>query len=71
VSDQRGHPRGFTNLPRAEVVTIGVSSALAGDDANADAQRDALAGAFDDSFIDADGAGGEIFEIKIGLVYPG
>ena len=71
AGDQRGHARGFADLLGAEIVAIGVAGALARDDANADAQRHALAGALDDAFVDADGAGGEVFEIQIGVLSAG
>ena len=51
-----------------EVVAVGVAGALPGDDANADAQGDALGGALDDRFVDADGAGGEVFEVQVGVI---
>ena len=65
---QRGHVRGLADLLRAEVVAVGVAGALAGDDAHADAQRDALRRALDDGLIDADGTGGQVFEIQVGVV---
>ena len=68
---QRGHVSGIEDLFGAEIVAVGVAGAFAGDDANADAQRDALGGAFDDAFIDADGSGGEVFEVEVGILAAG
>ena len=65
---QGGDARGFADLLRAEIVAIGVAGALARDHADADAQRDALGGALDDGFVDADGTGGEVFEVEVGIV---
>ena len=59
---------GVADLLRAEVVAVGVAGALAGDDADADAQRDALGRALDDRFVDADGTGGKVFEVEVGVI---
>ena len=53
---------------RAEVVAIGVAGAFAGDDADSGAHADAFGGAFDDLLVDAEGAGGEVFEVDVGVV---
>ena len=66
--DQRGDLRGMADFFRAEIVAVGVAGAFARDDAHADAERNALRGALDDRFIDADGTGGEVFEIEVGIV---
>ena len=59
---------GVQNLFGTQIVAIGVSGALAGDYADADAERNALRGALDDGFVHADVAGGQILEVQIGVV---
>ena len=54
--DQRRDLRRVPDLLRAQIVAVGVSGALPRDDAYADAERNALGGALDDGFIDADGS---------------
>ena len=54
-----------------KVVGIGVAGSFAGDDADAAAGRDSLAGGFDQGLVDADGGRGDRFEIKIGIVATG
>ena len=48
-----------------EVVGVGVAGALAGDDADAAAYADALAGGLDEGLIDAERGGGNRFKIKV------
>ena len=66
--DAGGHARGLADLLRGQIVAIGVAGALARDHAHADAQRHALRGALHDGFVDADGAGEQVFEIQIGVI---
>jgi hypothetical protein len=66
--DERRDLRRTPDFLRAEVVAVGVSGALSRDDAHADAERNALRCALDDRFVDADGTGGEVFEIEVGIV---
>ena len=65
--DQGRHARGFANLLRAEVVAVGVASALACDHTHTDAHSDAFGGALDDLLINTNGAGGDVFEIQVGV----
>src|SRR5262249_34576967 len=45
-----------------------VTGAFSGDNANADAELDTLRRGLDDAFVNADGGGGKIFEIEIGIL---
>ena len=71
LGDARGDSRGLADLVRTQIVAIGVAGALADEDADAHAQLDSLRGALDDAFVDADGAGGQIFEIQVGVLASG
>ena len=71
LRDAGGHARGFANLFGAEIVAVGVAGALARDHAHADAQGNALGRALDDGFIDAELAGGEVFEVEVGVLAAG
>ena len=66
--DVGGYAGGLADLFRGEVVAVGVAGALAGDDADADAHGNALRGALDHGFIDADGAGLEVLEVEVGVI---
>ena len=66
--DQRRDLRRVPDLLRTQIVAVGVAGAFARDDAHADAERNALRRALDDRFVDADGAGGEVFEVEVGIV---
>ena len=68
--DARRHARGLANLLRAEVVAVGVAGTLARDHAHTHPQRHALQRALHDGFIDADGTGGKILEVKVGIRAP-
>ncbi len=69
--DERGGARGVEKALGAEVVGIGVAGALAGEDADAAAGADALAGGFDDLLVDAQRGGGNRLKIKVGVVAAG
>ncbi len=69
--DAGRHARGFADFFGAQVVAVGVAGALARDHAHADAERDALDGALDDGFVDAELAGGEVFEVQVGVIAAG
>ena len=66
--DEGGGVGGFADFGGAEVVAVGVAGAFAGDDADSGAHADAFGGAFDDLLVDAEGAGGEVFEVDVGVV---
>ncbi len=65
--DVRRDARRFANFLGTQIVAVGVAGALARNDAHADAEAHALGRALDDPFVDADGGGGQIFEIKVGI----
>jgi hypothetical protein len=65
VGDQRRGARGFEQAIGAEVVGIGVAGALAGENANAAADADALRGGLDDAFVHAERGRGDGFEVEI------
>ena len=67
----RGDASRPTDLLRAEIVAIGVTGALASDDSHADTQGNSLDGALDDRFVNAKAAGGQVFEVQIGVIAAG
>ena len=66
--DEGGDVGGFADFGGGEVVAVGVAGAFAGDDADSGAHADAFGGAFYDLLVDAEGAGGEVFEVDVGVV---
>jgi len=71
LGDASCDARGFADFFRTEIVAVGVAGTVARDHAHADAKGDALHRALDDGFIDAEAAGGEVFEVEIGVVAAG
>ena len=71
VGDEGGGACGFEQAIGAEVVGVGVAGALAGEDANAAADADALGGGLDDAFVHAEGGGGDGLEVEIGELSAG
>ena len=71
AGDQGRGARGVQNAVGRKIVGVGVSGALAGDDANAASGGDSLAGRLDHGLIDHQRGRGEIFEIKVGVVAAG
>ena len=67
AGDERSGFRGVQDALRREIVGIGVSGALAGDDANAASGADALGGGLDEGLVDADGGRVQIFEVEVGV----
>jgi hypothetical protein len=55
----------------AEIVSVGVAGALAGEDADAAAGAGALAGGFDDLLVDTERGGGDRLEVEVGVVAAG
>ena len=71
VGDQRCGACGFQEAIGAEVVGVGVAGALAGENANAAADADALGGGLDDAFVHAEGGRGDSLEVKVGELSTG
>ncbi len=71
VGDERGGAGGAQQAFGGKVVGVGVAGSLAGDDADAAAGGDSLAGGLDEGFVDADGGRGDGFEIEVGVVASG
>ncbi len=65
---QSGNTGGSQDFSGTQIIGVGVSGALAGDHANAHAQRNSLRGGLHDPLVDADHAGGEVLEIQIRVV---
>ena len=66
--DAGGHARGFADLLGGEIAAVRVARAFSGDHSNAHADRDALRGAFHHRLVDADGAGGHVLEVQVGII---
>jgi hypothetical protein len=66
VGDQRGGASGLEKAVRAEVIGVSKAGALAGENANAAADADALCGGLDDALVHTQGHGGDGLEVKIG-----
>jgi hypothetical protein len=69
--DEGGGAGGVEQALGAEIVSVGVAGALAGEDADAAAGAGALAGGFDDLLVDAEGGGGDGLEVEVGVVAAG
>jgi hypothetical protein len=69
--DEGGGAGGVEQALGAEVVGVGVAGALAGEDADAAAGADALAGGLDDLLVDAERGGGDGLEVEVGVVAAG
>src|SRR5262249_21513064 len=66
--DAGSDSRGLQNRFGAQIVAVGVAGSLAGEDAHPNAKRDTLRSALDDRFIHANGTGGKILKIKVGVI---
>jgi hypothetical protein len=71
AGDERGGAGGAQEAGAGEVVGVGVAGALAGEDADAAADADALAGGLDQRLVDAQRGGGDGLEVEVGVVAAG
>src|SRR5271170_2396318 len=71
VGDQRRGAGGAKQAFRREIVGVSIAGALTGDDANAAAGADSLAGGLDQRLIDADRGRGDRLEVEVGIVAAG
>ncbi len=66
--DERCGACGMQQALGRKIVGVGVAGALAGDHADAAAGAHALAGGFDQRFVDADRGRGDRLEVEVGVV---
>ncbi len=71
AGDEGCGARGAEQAVGGEIVGVGVAGALAGDDADAAAYADALAGGLDEGLVDAERGGGNGLEVEVGVVAAG
>ena len=71
AGDQRRGAGGAQQAFARKIVGVGVAGAFAGDDADAAAYADALAGGLDQGFVDAERGRGDRFKIKVGVLAAG
>ena len=71
AGDERGGAGGAQEAVGGEVVGVGVSGALAGEDADAAADADALAGGLDQRLVDAKRGGGDGLEVEVCVLAAG
>ena len=64
------HPRRLADLLRREIVAVGIPRAPARNHPYPDAHGDPLRSALDHGFIEADGAGEQVFEVQVRVVAP-
>jgi hypothetical protein len=69
--DQGSSLRRVQQALGAQVVSVGVAGALAGEHADAAAGAGALGGGLDDLLVDAERGGGDGLEVKVGIVSAG
>ena len=66
--DHRRHSTGLADAFGREIIAVGVAGFLSRNDSHAHAKGDALHGALYDGFVHANAAGGEIFEVEVGII---
>ena len=69
--DESSGAGGAEEAVGGEIVGVGVSGSLAGEDTDAAAEADALGGGFDEGLVDAEGGGGDGLEVEVGVVATG
>ena len=71
AGDQGGGAGGAQEAVGGEVVGVGVSGALAGEDTDTTADADALAGGLDQRLVDAQRGGGDGLEVEVRVLAAG